>query len=115
MAHLGPMQVIEDAVTLMRGMGIRLWFFFQRIEQLKTCFGEKAGTTRDNIGTQQYFGIDSYETPEEISKRIGDATISITSDNDTTGDSAQPTSGSRSSSRSTTTSIESTKTEEVRS
>ena len=59
----------------------------------------------DNIGTQQYFGINSYETAEEISKRIGDMTIPIETENFTdqqthpTGVSAQPQGGSRSHSK----------------
>jgi type IV secretion system protein VirD4 len=28
-AHIGHMRAIEDATTLMRGMGVRLWFIFQ--------------------------------------------------------------------------------------
>lgn len=83
-AHLGKIQVLEDAVTLMRGMGIRLWFFFQSLTQLHTCFGEKASTIIDNIETQQYFGINSFFVADEISKRIGDATISTVSRGDTT-------------------------------
>ena len=108
-SHIGSMPIIEEAVTLMRGMGMRLWFIFQSIEQLKTCFGDKAGTILDNIGTQQYFGMNSYSTCEEISKRIGDMTQAIVSDNDTKGDSIPTGSGpnsqgssSRSSSRSVT-------------
>jgi type IV secretion system protein VirD4 len=81
MAHIGHMQAIEDAVTLYRGMGIRLWFIFQSLNQVKTCFGEKASTVLDSIGTQQFFAINSYETAEEISKRIGDATIAIETEN----------------------------------
>ena len=102
MAHIGRMQAIEDAVTLYRGYGIRLWFIFQSLEQLKICFGDKAGTVLDNIGTQQYYGITSYETAEQLSKRIGDETrvVLSTGDSDSTshptGTSAQPQSGSRS-------------------
>ena len=108
MAHIGHMQIIEDAVTLMRGMGIRLWFIFQSFAQIKTCFGEKAAAVVDNIGTWQFFGISSYETAEEISRRIGEATISVASDNTTTGSSystggaAQQHSGNRSTGRSIT-------------
>jgi type IV secretion system protein VirD4 len=107
-AHIGSMPAIEEAVTLKRGRGMRLWFIFQDTNQLKTCFGDKAATILGNIGTQQYFGINSYETAEEISKRIGDMTQPIESENDTTGDSrptgggAHQQSGSRSSSRSVT-------------
>jgi type IV secretion system protein VirD4 len=107
-AHIGSMPAIEEAVTLKRGMGMRLWFIFQSLGQLKTCFGEKATEILDNIGTQQYFGINSYETADELSKRIGDATIGITSVNTTKGDS-QPTgpsaNGPSPGSRSTSTSV----------
>lgn len=84
-AHLGKIQVLENAVTLMRGMGIRLWFFFQSLSQLQTCYGEKSATILDNIETQQYFGINSYAVADEISKRIGDVTISLASRGDSTG------------------------------
>ena len=81
-AHLGKIRILEDAVTLMRGMGIRLWFIFQSLHQLNDCFGDKAKTIIDNIDTQQYFAVNDYENAEELSKRIGDATISITSHGD---------------------------------
>ncbi len=80
-AHLGKIQVLEDAVTVMRGMGIRLWFFFQSLNQIKECYGEKAGTFLDNIDTQQYFGTNHYETADAVSKRIGDGTILVNSRN----------------------------------
>jgi type IV secretion system protein VirD4 len=76
-AHIGRMQALEDAVTLMRGMGIRLWLFFQSIDQLNKCFGDRASTVLDNLATQQYFCINSYETAEILSKRIGDQTIVV--------------------------------------
>lgn len=105
-AHLGKIQVLEDAVTLMRGMGIRLWFFFQSITQLHTCFGEKASTIIDNIETQQYFGINSFFAADEISKRIGDATISTITRGDTTGYSRPvPNNGQHAGSESTGTSF----------
>lgn len=79
-AHLGKIRVLEQAVTLMRGMGIRLWFFFQSLHQLEDCFGEKAKTILDNIDTQQHFALNDYDNAEALSKRIGDRTISLTSD-----------------------------------
>jgi type IV secretion system protein VirD4 len=84
-AHIGRMQALEDAVTLMRGMGIRLWLFFQSLEQLKKCFGDNAGTVLDNLATQQYFAITSYETAEAMSKRIGEGTILIRTSGDNQG------------------------------
>jgi type IV secretion system protein VirD4 len=68
------MQPIENAATLMRGYGVRLWLFVQSLEQLKTCYETNASTLLDNMATQQFFGITSYDTAEYISKRIGDFT-----------------------------------------
>ena len=93
-AHIGKMQALEDAITLHAGfMGIRMWLFFQSIEQLKKCFGDNAGTVLDNLATQQYFSINSYETAETMSKRIGDETIVIRTEGTNDGTSA-PTGGS---------------------
>ncbi len=88
-AHIGKIKILETAVTLMRGMGIRLWFVFQSIQQLNECYGDKAKTILDNIDTQQYFAINSYEDAEEKSKRIGDTTISLASYGENAGHSQQ--------------------------
>jgi type IV secretion system protein VirD4 len=69
-------------------MGIRLWLFFQSLDQLKKCFGDNAGTVLDNLATQQYFSITSYETAEAMSKRIGDATILISTEGRNSGSSS---------------------------
>jgi type IV secretion system protein VirD4 len=80
--HLGHMQILEDAVTLMRGYGIRLLFCFQSIGQVSEAFGERASRFLDNIGTQLYMGVNAYESAEAISKRSGDATLLVQSLND---------------------------------
>jgi type IV secretion system protein VirD4 len=102
-AQLGRMQALEDATTIMRGYGIRLWYIFQSLQQEHACYGEKAGVILDNIGTQQFFAVNSYETAEAISKRIGEETIRLTTPNSSTSTSNQtgagsPQSNSRSSS-----------------
>lgn len=66
-AHLGKIRVLEQAVTLMRGMGIRLWFFFQSLHQLNEVFGDKAKTILDNIDTQQYFAVNEFENADALS------------------------------------------------
>ena len=104
--HLGKIQVLEQAVTLMRGMGIRLWFFYQSINQLYTAYGEKASTILDNIDTQQYFGVNSFVAADELSKRIGESTIPIVSRGENSGYSRQSSeSGSGSSTVSSGTNI----------
>ena len=101
-AHIGRMQVLEDAITLMRGMGIRVWLCFQSLDHLHKCFGDRAATVLDNLATQQYVAINSYDTAEAISKRIGTATVPVRTTGSNTGHSASTGDGqSGSSSRST--------------
>ncbi len=91
-AHLGKSETIERAVTLYRGMGIKIWFAFQSLNQVKEVFGDKAETVLDNIGTKQFFAVSSYESAESISKQIGETTVSIVSTNHTSSRS-RPTGG----------------------
>lgn len=76
-AHIGRMQVLEDAITLLRGSGARIWLFFQSLNQLNKCFGEGASTVLDNLKTQQYYAINSYETAEANAKRIGTGSVMV--------------------------------------
>jgi type IV secretion system protein VirD4 len=82
--HLGRVKALENAVSLARGYGVRLWFIFQSMGQLTRCFGDAATDFLNNIDTQQYFGVNTVQTAEEISKRIGDATVLVESLNRTT-------------------------------
>jgi type IV secretion system protein VirD4 len=84
-SHIGHMQALEDAVTLQRGAGIRIWLFFQSLAQLKKCFGDNADIVLDNLGDQQFFAINSYATADELSKRIGDHTVAVRSGGGNTG------------------------------
>lgn len=105
-AALGRMQLLEDAVTTMRGYGIRLFLVFQSPGQLQKVYGENAGTILDNLGTQIYFAMRSPETGEHISKAIGDMTVDIVTGSDqrgsswSTGPGTQPQPGSANSSTS---------------
>jgi type IV secretion system protein VirD4 len=81
-AHLGRVNALEDAVTLMRGYGIRLFFAYQSVNQLTKVYGDYAQTILDNLNTQLYCGVTSYEGTEQLSKLIGDRTIQTTSLND---------------------------------
>ncbi|APW64297.1 Conjugal transfer protein TraG (plasmid) [Paludisphaera borealis] len=88
-AHIGSIPAIEEATTLYRGMGMRLMFIFQSYAQVKTCFGEKASTILDNIHTQVYVNLASMETAQELSRRIGETTRTVYSENGGDGDSYQ--------------------------
>lgn len=77
-AQLGRMQALEDAASVARGFGIRLWFIFQSMKQVEACYGEKAGVILDNIATMIFFALgNALETAEIIARRIGDETIRV--------------------------------------
>lgn len=77
--HCGRIRLVEDAITLWRKAGIRIWLFVQSLDQLRKCYGERSQTVMDNCGTQQFFGISSYDTAEVLSKRVGDCTVILES------------------------------------
>lgn len=77
--HIGHMRCLEDAITLLRGYGVRLWFIFQSLGQLEETFRAKAKAFLDAIDTQQFFGLNGLPSAELVSNRIGDATIEISS------------------------------------
>ena len=91
--QLGRMQALEDATTIMRGYGIRLWYIFQSLQQVYACYGDKADVLLENIATQQFFAVTQYKTAEEISKRLGDHTIAMITYNDNRSESTQTGSG----------------------
>jgi type IV secretion system protein VirD4 len=91
-AQLGRLESLETAVELYRGWGLRLFFFFQSINQIEKCFGEHAATFLDNIDTQITFGQNNASSAELLQKRLGTATIAIESSQSGTSHS-QPTGG----------------------
>ena len=103
-AHLGKMEVLQNALTLMRGYGIRIWLFFQSLDQMKVCYGEHAAGMLDNLATQQFFGINSLDTADHLSKRLGDTTILVETRNGGTSRSRPTRSGPQEGAGSTTTS-----------
>ena len=103
--HIGHVDALEQAVTLGRGSGTRLWFIFQDHDQVRKCFGDNALTVLGNINTQQYFGLTSYATAEAVSNRVGEMTIRVASDGSNSGSSHQSGPRDGSSTRSSGSSI----------
>jgi type IV secretion system protein VirD4 len=108
-AHLGRLRWLETGLTLLRGYGIRVCLILQSLGQLKEVYGEKDQVILDNLGSQLYFGITSYESAEAVSKRIGEQTVTVvsegTSESDsmpTGGPAREPQAGNRSTSSSRT-------------
>jgi type IV secretion system protein VirD4 len=78
-ASLGQMDVIDDALGLGRGYGIRLQFYFQSLGQLKECFPNGQDQTLLSNTSQIYFGVNDQQTADLVSARLGDETIVVVS------------------------------------
>ncbi len=75
MAALGHLEVVETAVTLLRGWGVKVVIVLQSLGQLQDCFpGEKARTVLANTA-QVYLRPNDLATAREISERVGQATV----------------------------------------
>ena len=72
-AQLGYMDSFPKLITLVKGLGAQLWFFFQDIAQIKSIYGDEAGTILGN-STQIYYGCNDLDTAKTISERIGKKT-----------------------------------------
>lgn len=85
-AALGHMPIVETAMGLMRGYGIKLWPILQDLPQLKHTY-QKWESFVANAGCIQFFGVNDKETAEYASKLLGQETVSTTSQG--TGHSSQ--------------------------
>lgn len=96
-AQLGHMQPLEDAVSLVAGYGITLWFFVQNLGQLKSNYDDSWQTFLGNVDVLQVFGTKDEETQEYVSKAAGEQTIfqrSTTRDRGKSGSNVQRGQGS---------------------
>jgi type IV secretion system protein VirD4 len=113
--NIGHMRCLERATTLLRGYGVRLWYFFQSIGQLRETFREKSEVFMDAIDTTQFFGLNGLPTAELVSGRLGDASIAISSRQDgNSGSRSHSYSGSQNDSASWSTSSSTTYSEIAR-
>ena len=63
---------------LMAGYGMQLWPILQDMHQLRSTYGERAGTFMSNAGVIQAFGVNDHATADMLSRTLGDTTIEYT-------------------------------------
>ena len=86
-AQLGPLPQLRQAITLLRGYGVRVWTFWQDISQLKNLYPYDWETILNNCRVQQYFGattgiasqtistVSGYGTAQDVMDLEGDELI----------------------------------------
>jgi type IV secretion system protein VirD4 len=83
------MECINDAIDKYRGYGVRLQLYYQALGALKPCFPKDGGQTVLANVTQVYFGVNDYETAEQVSRRLGEHTVVVESGGRGRGESSQ--------------------------
>lgn len=70
-SQLGRMEIIHDYYPMFRQYGVKLWAFWQSIEQMK-IYGDTWGDLIANAGIVQSFAPNDTETREYLSKLAGE-------------------------------------------
>lgn len=70
----GGLRMVEQAYGLMGSMGIRVWGFFQSLDQLQRDYPATWKTFIANAETIQLLRINDHDTAEYFSRHIGNAT-----------------------------------------
>lgn len=74
-AALGRLEPLEQAFGLMAGYGLQLWPILQDLHQLRSVYGERAGTFLSNAGLIQIFNVGDVETASWVSRSMGSGTV----------------------------------------
>lgn len=69
-ANLGKMEILRQAVTLLRGYGLQVWMFFQDLDQLEMLYPD-SGTMINNCGVLQAFGLGRLSAAAPLVKILG--------------------------------------------
>ena len=85
-AALGRLEPIERAFGLMAGYGVQLWAILQDMHQLRSLYGERAGTFLSNAGVTQIFNVSDIDTATWVSRTLGAETQSYVTTGSTVSD-----------------------------
>jgi type IV secretion system protein VirD4 len=80
--RLGP---VEEAFRLMRGFGVQFWLFLQDLASFEEVYPKVWKSYVANAGVLQAFGTNDVDTAEYLSKRIGETTVFVESENRSRG------------------------------
>ncbi|EHS51715.1 TRAG family protein, partial [Rhizobium sp. PDO1-076] len=74
-AALGHLAPVERAMGLMAGYGVQLWLILQDVHQLRSTYGQRAGTFLSNAGVLQIFGVNDHDSARLVSDLLGQETV----------------------------------------
>lgn len=77
LAHLGPMPQLKQAITLLRGYGVRVALFLQSMAQLKSLWPRDHEAIAENCGLWLNFGNTSLAAARQVADPLGDVSAEM--------------------------------------
>jgi type IV secretion system protein VirD4 len=70
-AQLGSLNVLRQAITLLRGSGLQTFTFWQDLSQLRACYPKDWESILNNSAAMQVFGITNHNMAKEWAELMG--------------------------------------------
>lgn len=81
-ANMGKLAGLSESLTLLPGLGVRVWMIVQSLDQLRTVYGREAtNTILSQAEVQQYFVVQDMGLAKMLSDALGQRTVKTTSIN----------------------------------
>lgn len=81
-ANMGKLAGLSESLTLLPGLGVRVWMIVQSLDQLRAVYGKEAtSTVLSQAEVQQYFAVQDFGLSKTLSDALGQRTVKTTSIN----------------------------------
>ena len=75
LGHIGAIPQLKQAVTLLRGYGVRVALFLQSMAQLKSLWPHDHDTLLENCGLWMNFGNTTHASAGRVASHLGDVSV----------------------------------------
>lgn len=81
-ANMGKLSGLSESLTLLPGLGVRVWMIVQSLDHLRTVYGkETTNTILSQAEVQQFFAVQDHGLTKMLSEALGQRTVKTTSIN----------------------------------
>lgn len=81
-ANMGKLVGLSENLTLLPGLGVRVWMIVQSLDQLRTVYGrETTNTIMSQAEVQQFFAVQDQGLQKSLSDALGQRTVKTASFN----------------------------------
>ncbi|BCH14951.1 conjugal transfer protein TraG [Mesorhizobium sp. L-2-11] len=81
-ANMGKLAGLSESLTLLPGLGVRVWIIVQSLDQLRAVYGREAtNTILSQAEVQQYFAVQDHGLAKMLSDALGQRTVKTLSIN----------------------------------